>query len=80
MKASVIAINTKKGFVAVSTENGITVFELLGGYEVEIGDVISGNLDSLGGETFINETQSEEMDVYVQGIRCTESNARQLMS
>lgn len=31
MKANVIAINHKKGVVAVATANGITVFELLGG-------------------------------------------------
>ena len=79
MKAKIIAVNFKKGFVAVSTGGGITVFELLGGYDVEVGDVISGDLESLGGETFVNETQSEEMDVYVQGVHCTEANARQLM-
>lgn len=79
MKGNVIAVNIKKGFVAISTDDGITVFELLGGYDVEVGDVISGNLDALGGETFNNETQSEEMDVYVQGVHCTESNAKHLM-
>ncbi len=38
------------GFAAVETEGGITVFELMGGYEIEKGDIISGDLESLGGE------------------------------
>lgn len=80
MKANVIAINNKKSVVAVETANGITVFELLGGYEVELGDVISGRLENLGGETFRNETRRESLDVYVQGIHCSPQNARQLMA
>lgn len=80
MKSEVIGINPRKSFVAVKTDAGITVFELLGGYDVELGDMISGNLEALGGETFFNETQQEEMEVYVQGIYCTEPNARQLMA
>ncbi len=80
MKGHVIAVNARKGFVAVSTDDGITVFELLGGYEVEIDDVISGNLDSLGGESFKNETKLEDMEVYVQGIHCTGLDAKSLMA
>lgn len=79
MKAKVIAINHKKDVVAVATANGITVFELLGGYEVELGDVISGRLESLGSEIFRNETRQENLDVYVQGIHCSPQNARQLI-
>ena len=35
MKSEVIGINPRKGFVAVRTDGGITVFELLEGYDVE---------------------------------------------
>lgn len=80
MKAKVIDINNKRGFVAVETANGITVFELLGLYEVELGDIISGNLESLGDRTFRNETRQESLKVYVQGIHCSPQNARQLMA
>ena len=80
MKANVITINHKKGVVAVETANGITVFELLGGYEVELGDIISGRLESLGSETFRNETKQENLDVYVQGIHCSPQIAKQLMA
>ena len=80
MKGTVTAVNYRIGFVAVETDGGITVFELLGEYEIEKDDIISGDLESLGGEIFLNETQDEEMDVYVQGIHCTPVNAQQLMS
>ena len=80
MRAKVIAVNYHKGFVAVETDGGITVFELLGGYNIQIGDIISGNLESEGSEIFMNETQKEKMDVFVQGIYCTPQNASQLMA
>jgi hypothetical protein len=72
-------VNPRKGFVAVQTSNGITVFELLGGYEVNVGDKIRGDFDALGGETYYNVTESEEMDVFVQGIHCSPDSARQMM-
>ena len=80
MTGKVRAINQQKGFIAVETDsNEFSVFELLGGYDVEIGDVISGDLKSLGGETVINKTQSEEMDVFIQDCHCDAQRVRQLM-
>jgi hypothetical protein len=80
VKGKVVGINTRKGFVAVDAANGITVLELLGSYEVEMEDIISGALESLGGETVRNETQNETMEVYIQGVHCTIANANSLMS
>jgi hypothetical protein len=80
MVARVVAVNPRKGFVAVETDDGITVFELLGGYEVGVGDNIRGDFDTHGGETYFNLTSGEEMDVYVQAIHCTPQNAKRLMS
>lgn len=57
MEGRVISINPHKGFIAIKTDGGITVVELLGGYEVEVEDIISGDLESHGGETLFNETQ-----------------------
>jgi hypothetical protein len=71
MKGTVIAMNLPKGFVAVETTTDITIVELLGGYKVEIGDVITGNLNNLGGGSLYSETQQEEMDVFVQDIHCS---------
>ena len=78
--AHVIALNLRKGFVAVQTEGGITIFELIGGYEVSLGDSIRGNFEAHGGETYFNATTGEEMDVYVQAIYCSPRVARQMMA
>ena len=41
MKGIVNAVNLKKGFVAIETKGGeYSILELLGGYGVEVGDVI----------------------------------------
>jgi hypothetical protein len=80
MIGKVRAINQQKGFIAVETDsNEFSVFELLGGYDVEIDDVISGDLESLGGETVINKTQSEELDVFIQDSHCDTQRVHQLM-
>ena len=56
MIGKVRAINQQKGFIAVETDgNEFSVIELLGGYDVEIGDVISGDLESLGGKTVTSQ-------------------------
>ena len=81
MKGTIVMINQNTGMVA--TENGdgeYTVFELLDGSSVEIEDEISGDLEALGGETFRNKTQTEDMDVYVQAIHATQEIAKQLVS
>jgi hypothetical protein len=49
MKGKVISINSRKGFIAIETSDGITAVELLGAYDVVLGVVVSGNLENLGG-------------------------------
>ncbi len=66
MTGTVSNIDYQKGFVTVKTNCGYTVFELLGDYEINIGDVIIGNLDSLGGEKLKNSSTETIMDVFVQ--------------
>ena len=60
----------EKGMVHVLIEEGMEGqrmwFEPLGGYDIEIDDVISGNLWSLGGEELTNETKNYKMDVFIQ--------------
>ena len=79
MQGSVIAVNPRKGFFAVLMDNGITVIELLGGYDVERDDVISGPLETHGSNTVRNVTQGKDMRVFIQGVWCTPQNAKQLM-
>lgn len=73
-------VNPRRGMIAVETEDGgYTVFELLGGYEIELGDVISGNLESLGREKFTNIRNRQTLDVFVEAVQATLVNARQLL-
>ncbi len=55
---------------AKSDDTGeIVIFELLGSYDVPLGDVVSRpDFRSVGGETYRNVTQKEDMDVYVHNI------------
>lgn len=80
MKGEVVLVNPENGMAALMVDGGgYTSFEVLGG-EVECGDVISGDLESLGGETWRNETQMEDLDVFVEDIHGSRSTARQLIS
>ncbi len=80
MKGEIVFFNSQRRMAAALTENNeYTVFELLD-HEIEIGDFITGNLESLGGETFYNETSFEEMDVFVEEIQVSEKSALQMIS
>ena len=56
-------------FPIVRLENGLyALVELLGGYDVEIGDEFEGNLSEEGSCEIMNITQDEEMDVMIQYV------------
>lgn len=80
MIANVVAVNPRKGFVAVRTADSITVFELLGAHEVVVGDAIQGDFEALAEETYYNLTSDEAIDVFVQGRRCVPRNAWRMMA
>jgi hypothetical protein len=80
MIANVVAVNPRKGFVAVRAAGGITVFELLGDYEVVVGDAIRGDFEALAEETYYNLTSDEAIDVFVQGRCCVPRNAWRMMA
>ena len=67
--------------VGVRTENGtFSVLELVGGYSPEMGDVLSGALENLGGEEVLNITQGETWDVFIQSILESKDSAWELVS
>lgn len=73
MRGVVVHHEQRIGYIVIRDQIGeFTVAELLGGYDVEKGHVISGELHSLGGETFVNETEEEEIEVFVQGYGMSE--------
>ena len=80
MKGKVTLININRGMAALVTENNeYTSFELLG-HDVELGDIIIGDLESLSGETWYNKTQMEEIDVAVEDIHGTKQIALSIIS
>lgn len=80
MRGVVVHHEHSLSFIVIRDPVGeFTIAELLGGYDVEKGHVISGDLHSLGGETFINETEDEEIDVFVQGYGLSEQQVIQMI-
>lgn len=76
MIGKVLAVNPENGFVAVRAPGGVTVFEMLGGNLVTRGDLIRGDLESLSGELFFNETRADSISVVVQDIHCSPADAK----
>jgi hypothetical protein len=70
MKGKVVNLNGDLCAVEIST--GIIVFEILGAHSTEIDDIISGELENLGGESLFNETKDENIDTFIEDIHCTD--------
>ena len=81
MKGIVKIINPKRGLIAVEVDfNDFTVMEILEtSCSIDVGDFVSGNLDAHAGETVINLTKNEKMEVFIEGVNCSAQNAQQLM-
>lgn len=79
MTGVVAQMNIGAGMVAVMTEGyGYSIFELLGGDPVEVGDHVSwGDDTALGDELLTNHTQRERYEVYFQNHHVPESQLRQ---
>lgn len=81
MKGVIELIGSRHVMIGVRTDNDdYSVLELLGSYEPEVGDVLSGALENLGGEKIMNITQGETWDVFIQDILGSKESACQLVS
>jgi hypothetical protein len=81
MKGVVELLGPRHGMIGVRTENDdYSVLELCGGYSLELGDILIGELDSLGGEEVKNITQDEVWDVFIQDIYASKQSAWNLIS
>jgi uncharacterized protein YbjQ (UPF0145 family) len=79
MKGTVCGWSSNRAFFALRTDYGYTVLEVHYG-ELEMGDVVSGDLDSHGSARFHNETQGGRIDGYVQAIQATREAAINLLN
>ncbi|MCX5805895.1 MAG: hypothetical protein NT010_07495 [Proteobacteria bacterium] len=79
MKGTIIAINERRGMVGVQTENDdFSVFELLGGDSIEVGDEVSWKDDtSLGSTTLTNITDGSCFEVFFQNHWVPKNQLRQ---
>ncbi len=67
MRGPVIKINRQRGMVAVDTDEGYSIFEMLDDDTFEVGDEVSwSEHNPLGGADIINHTQGERYEVYFQ--------------
>lgn len=77
MRGKVIAVNLRKGLFAVLIDDGgCSVVEIVDTCEVELGDLMVGQLDTLGRETLRNETRTEDVDVCIQDIHRSSADAQ----
>lgn len=81
MKGRISGINPSTGRYAIRLEDGLfTVFDMDDSHEPEIGDIVSGAIDSDGPETLRNETQGENFDVCIQFTCCSRALAEREIS
>ena len=74
-KGTVAVINPNSGMVAIGTDKGFTIIELLSEFELEIGDAISwSNGFGLGHEIYENLTKNISKEVYVQNHSVNKKN------
>jgi hypothetical protein len=75
----VAAINSKRGMVAIATEDdGFTIIELLSDFELEVGDKMAwANGYGRGSEIYENQTKGSSEEVNVQNHAVTKSSLRQ---
>lgn len=78
MKGIIRGHNTQCTRYAILTDPGYTIADLEEG-ELNINDVVTGNLNDHGEVSLLNHTTGARATVYVEAIQATESNARTLL-
>ncbi len=79
-KGYVRLFNLQNGLVAVETNKGFTIFEILDRCSLDISDQITGSLDTLGIQTLHNVTKKELFDVSIENVHCNWAEANQFLS
>ncbi|SLM63210.1 MULTISPECIES: hypothetical protein [Dickeya] len=80
MRGIVVHHEHRIGFVVIRDPNeGFIVAKLLGVYEVERGDAITGDFKTVGNATLFNETSNQEINVEIQNTDMTEEAAINLI-
>lgn len=76
MHGVVVHYERRIGYIVIRDVIGeFTVAELLGGYDIAEGHIVSGELHCLGGETLMDETEEQAIEVFVQGYGMSEQQS-----
>lgn len=80
MRGVVKFVNTQKGMCAIliDSTNNYTIFEDFD-EGLSVGDIVTGNLEDLGGETLYNQTQDIEVDGAIENYGCSENQLKKLL-
>lgn len=74
MKGIVTQINRKNGLCSIKIErNSYSIFETLEFDDIDIGDIISGELQEIGGIVLKNESKKVTINGVLQNYDCTEN-------
>lgn len=74
MKGTVKHINRKNGLCSIEIErNSYSIFEILELENIEIGDVLSGELQERGDVVLKNESKKVAINGILQNYDCTEN-------
>ncbi len=66
-RGTVTALNVRRGYFIVEVDQGdFSLFELLTGIDIAIGDRVSGNLNALGGEDLFHIGQQRSFRAFGQ--------------
>lgn len=64
MTGRIININEMSGLLEVNIESGTVSIEMLGIYDVDIGDILSGEFELFGLNTLYNNTKNQYMSIF----------------
>ncbi|MFV5683862.1 hypothetical protein ACM55I_00270 [Flavobacterium sp. GB2R13] len=78
MRGIVKKINPKNGYFAIEIERNLySIFEMLSSNSIDIGDIITGQLQEWGEAILTNESKAETINGIIQNYDCTEQQLKQ---
>lgn len=72
LRGQVVLTNTCHEIYAVKIFEGeISIIEVQGKPALKVGDILNGNLEALGAQHLVNETNGDLLDVFVESVYCS---------
>jgi hypothetical protein len=71
MKGKVIAVDPKRVFAGIQTDGGITPIEIIDAYDLELGEVIIGDLEGVGTMATLTKENGGSFSAFIQDCHCS---------